>query len=371
MIERRRSRIQGWGVFATQPITKNTRIIDYAGEKIGNRESLKREVRYLKAGHIWCFKLNRLYARDAAVGGNVARYINHACAPNCYTQVIGDTIWIRAARNIRRGRGADVRLFAPTASARFDAAAVQAAPSCSETGERLEPSRCRSSISTALRPRPSRRRPRCFAHGWPSAASTVHAPDLNEPDFSTLTVTRMVQQARGIDRAACARAGRPHRVEPREGSWPCRPPSRMPAAIDRLVLLAPALDFGGERMRDLGDRGIDDWRRTDRLDVFHYGYGRMMPLHFEFYADAQRYDAMNARVEMPILIFQGTRDTAVGSADGGGVGQGPAERRACTSSTTIISSPPASTTSGRRARPSFWTRADLPAEAGSHAIEPA
>jgi uncharacterized protein len=103
VIEKRRSPIQGWGVFATQPISKNKRIVEYSGEKITNKESLKREVRYLKKGHIWCFKLNRHYVRDAAVGGNVARYINHACAPNCYTRVIGDTIWIIAARNIRKG----------------------------------------------------------------------------------------------------------------------------------------------------------------------------------------------------------------------------------------------------------------------------
>lgn len=103
MIEKRRSKIQGWGVFATQSISKNTRIVTYAGEKITNQESLKREKRYLKKGHIWCFKLNRLYVRDAAVGGNVARYVNHSCTPNCYTQVIGDTIWIRAARNILKG----------------------------------------------------------------------------------------------------------------------------------------------------------------------------------------------------------------------------------------------------------------------------
>jgi SET domain-containing protein len=41
--------------------------------------------------------------RDAAVDGNIARFINHACRPNCYTEVVRDTIWIRAARNIRRG----------------------------------------------------------------------------------------------------------------------------------------------------------------------------------------------------------------------------------------------------------------------------
>ena len=103
MIEKRRSKIQGWGVFATQPISKNTRIVTYDGEKITNRESLKREVRYLKQGHIWCFKLNRLYVRDAAVGGNVARYINHSCNPNCYVEIFGRHIWILASRPIRKG----------------------------------------------------------------------------------------------------------------------------------------------------------------------------------------------------------------------------------------------------------------------------
>jgi SET domain-containing protein len=103
MLEKRRSRIQGWGVFATQSITKNTRIIDYAGEKILNQESLKREIRYLKRGHIWCFKLTNRTAVDAGVGGNIARFINHACKPNCYIDIRKGVIWIRAARNIRKG----------------------------------------------------------------------------------------------------------------------------------------------------------------------------------------------------------------------------------------------------------------------------
>jgi SET domain-containing protein len=103
MIERKKSKIHGWGVYSTQVIPKNTRIINYAGEKISNQESLKREIRYLKTGHIWCFKLTNRTVVDAAVGGNIARFINHACAPNCWVEIAGKTIWIRASRNIRRG----------------------------------------------------------------------------------------------------------------------------------------------------------------------------------------------------------------------------------------------------------------------------
>jgi SET domain-containing protein len=103
MIVRRRSRIHGWGVYATRTITKNTRIIDYAGEKISNQESLKRERRYIRHGHIWCFKLTNRTVIDAGVGGNVARYINHSCHPNCYIDIKQGIIWIRAARLIKRG----------------------------------------------------------------------------------------------------------------------------------------------------------------------------------------------------------------------------------------------------------------------------
>jgi SET domain-containing protein len=103
MIVKRRSKISGWGVYTTAPITKNTRIIDYAGEMISHAESLRRERRQLARGHVWCFTVNRKWVRDAAVGGNIARFINHSCRPNCYSRVIGHTIWICAARNIRRG----------------------------------------------------------------------------------------------------------------------------------------------------------------------------------------------------------------------------------------------------------------------------
>jgi SET domain-containing protein len=102
-IVRRRSKLHGFGVFAAEPITKNTRIIDYAGELIRNSRSGAREARYLAQGCIWVFRVNRVWSRDAAVNGNIARFINHSCQPNCYFQIVDKTIWIRASRAIRAG----------------------------------------------------------------------------------------------------------------------------------------------------------------------------------------------------------------------------------------------------------------------------
>lgn len=103
MIEKRRSAISGSGVFALERIPRGTFIVEYTGQKISAAESDRREARYLNRGRIWCFKMNSRWARDAAIGGNIGRYVNHACRPNCYSEIVGDRIWIRALRDIRTG----------------------------------------------------------------------------------------------------------------------------------------------------------------------------------------------------------------------------------------------------------------------------
>jgi len=47
--------------------------------------------------------VNGRWSRDAAVGGNLSRFINHSCRPNCWIEVVDKTIWIRASRTIRHG----------------------------------------------------------------------------------------------------------------------------------------------------------------------------------------------------------------------------------------------------------------------------
>jgi pimeloyl-ACP methyl ester carboxylesterase len=152
-----------------------------------------------------------------------------------------------------------------------------------------------------------------FSSKFAASGVSLETPDLNEPDFSTLTISRMVAQ---VERTIDRRESDPVvLIGSSLGAFVAvHVAVQRPSAIDRLVLLAPALDFGGNRMRTLGDRGLEEWKKTDRLDVFHYGFGRVMPVHYELYSDARRYDAMNARVGVPVQVFQGTRDTAVDPA---------------------------------------------------------
>jgi SET domain-containing protein len=102
-IVRRRSSISGWGVYADQTIEEDTRIVEYKGELVSQAEAAKREERYLSRNRIWIFIVNARWARDGAYGGDIARYVNHSCKPNCYTEVKGHTVWVRAARRIRKG----------------------------------------------------------------------------------------------------------------------------------------------------------------------------------------------------------------------------------------------------------------------------
>jgi len=110
-IERRRSRIHGNGVFATTDIAQGSLLCQYAGRRIPHQEADARYGGSLDSGHTFLFTLNDEYVVDANRGGNIARWINHACAPNCQAQIVEhagadrrrDRIEIRALRDIAAG----------------------------------------------------------------------------------------------------------------------------------------------------------------------------------------------------------------------------------------------------------------------------
>jgi pimeloyl-ACP methyl ester carboxylesterase len=145
-------------------------------------------------------------------------------------------------------------------------------------------------------------------------------PDFNLPAFETLTITRMLEQTAASVAAAGpgpvallgSSLGAFVAVHAAAGSHPsCAP---VVDRIARLVLLAPALDFGGNRLRQLGEHGVDEWRQTGTLRVFHYADNLPRDIGFQLYEDAARYDAFTIELEQPTLVFQGTRDASVDPA---------------------------------------------------------
>lgn len=103
------STIHGRGVYARCEIPDGTRIIEYVGEKITKAEAWRREARRLERarrggdGSVYIFELNQRYDLDGGARRNIARLINHSCAPNCRAETIQGKIWILARRDIAAG----------------------------------------------------------------------------------------------------------------------------------------------------------------------------------------------------------------------------------------------------------------------------
>jgi hypothetical protein len=148
----------------------------------------------------------------------------------------------------------------------------------------------------------------------------LHCPDFNEPDFESMTVTRMLDQ---VDQALAALPPGPvvligsslggfvayhaafrHAAARGRARTTVRP-------IDRLVLFAPAFEFGRIPFGGMDEAGLAAWRATDRYEVFHHAENRQRPIRYAIYEDAQRYDSAQSVVETPTLVFQGRQDSVV------------------------------------------------------------
>jgi uncharacterized protein len=100
----RRSRVHGRGVFATRPIARGARVIEYLGERVSHREANRRyALKSASDNHTFLFVVDRGVVIDASVGGNEARFINHGCDPNCESVIRNRRIYIRAIRDIGAG----------------------------------------------------------------------------------------------------------------------------------------------------------------------------------------------------------------------------------------------------------------------------
>lgn len=164
---------------------------------------------------------------------------------------------------------------------------------------------------------PGSSKARYFARRAAAAGLAFAAPDLNLPDFESLTVSRMVEQT---DAAIAQVGGGPVALV---GSSLGAFAAVVAAArqvdasgigigpIDRLILLAPALDLVPSLERELGAGALQAWERTGSRPIFHFAENRMRHLAWRFMADARGYDPLSLELPIPVLVYQGTHDTIV------------------------------------------------------------
>jgi SET domain-containing protein len=93
------SKIHRWGVYAEENIPANRKVIEYTGERISRVETKKRAGKPLN----YIFTVDSYWAKDGAVGGSGAEYINHSCEPNIRTMITKGRILYMSKRPIVKG----------------------------------------------------------------------------------------------------------------------------------------------------------------------------------------------------------------------------------------------------------------------------
>lgn len=133
-------------------------------------------------------------------------------------------------------------------------------------------------------------------------------PDLNQGDFSGLTLTRQIEQVAAeftSDGMSVTLIG--SSLGGLTSAWVAQ---KYPQ-VQRLVLLAPAFGFLSHWLPKLGEEQLQRWQTEQYLSVYHYGEKRSLPLNYQFVLDAAQYQDEQLQRPIPTLILHGREDEVI------------------------------------------------------------
>jgi len=160
---------------------------------------------------------------------------------------------------------------------------------------------------------PGSRKAQFFSERFAPFGISLRVPDLNVPDFEHLTLTAMIEKA--ASEVITCPTGPVYMIgSSMGGAVALHLLNRNPQValrVQKLVLLAPGLDFIGSRRRQLGDEGLKKWQETGSLAMEHFADGKVHQLHYGLVVDMARYDTFGVTVNTPILLIHGRQDEVV------------------------------------------------------------
>lgn len=136
---------------------------------------------------------------------------------------------------------------------------------------------------------------------------TLHVPDLNLADFSSVTLTEQLAHLQTYlsDDEPIAVIGSSL------GGFLAVQLAAQNLSVQQLVLFAPAFGFSQRIAKALGSENVNRWQEDGLREFYHYGMKRNVNLQFKFFADAQQYSEEKLTRSLPILIFHGLHDQVV------------------------------------------------------------
>ena len=135
---------------------------------------------------------------------------------------------------------------------------------------------------------------------------SLSVPDLNQNNFSELTLTRQIRQvSQEFSDVPVTLIG--SSLGGLTAAWL----GEKYPQIERLVLLAPAFGFLSHYLTRLGPEAVQHWQESGFLSVYHYSEKRSLPLSYQFVLDSQNHSDHALRRSIPTLILHGQQDEVI------------------------------------------------------------
>jgi len=136
----------------------------------------------------------------------------------------------------------------------------------------------------------------------------MNKPDLNGDDFSTLTLSRQLDQLNQILSEA---EGPITLMGSSMGALLSAIAAQKNQQVEKLILLAPAFRFASRYIDRLEPAILRDWKNSGSISVFHYAYGEQRELGYQIVEDARKYEDVDFSRQIPTLVLHGLDDESV------------------------------------------------------------